>query len=156
MRLIAGLAALILFPLALAMGQTAADRPDFARDRVAIETAGGARHEFAVELARDQAERAHGLMFVEDLPADQGMLFLYPRPQRVAMWMKNTLIPLDMLFIQPDGTIESIAERTIPRSTRTIRARGRVLGVLELNGGTAARLGIAPGDRVIHPAFAQE
>lgn len=146
--------ALLMFVPALAAAQTPADRPDFARDRLAIETADGTVHAFDVEVARSQAERGFGLMFVTEMSADQGMLFLYPRPKRVGMWMKNTKIPLDMLFIQPDGTIESIAERTVPESTRTIRARGRVSAVLELNGGTAARLGIAPGDRVIHPAFA--
>ena len=73
--------------------------------------------------------------------------------QEVVMWMKNTMIPLDMFFIEPDGRILRIAERTVPQSLTPIPSRGRVQGVLELNAGSAARLGIGPGDRVLHPAF---
>lgn len=114
---------------------------------------GGGRHPFTVELARSPEQRSRGLMFRETMAPDVGMLFIYPRRQRIAMWMKNTILPLDMLFIDSDGTIVRIAEWTQPHSLRTIESGGRVLGVLELNAGTTARLGIAVGDRVRHPAF---
>jgi len=93
-------------------------------------------------------------MFRTEMAADAGMLFVYSRPQVITMWMRNTELPLDMLFIGPDGHIAHIAERAVPRSDKTISSRARVTGVLELNGGTARRLGIAVGDRVRHPAFA--
>src|SRR3546814_14529348 len=83
----------------------------------------------------------------------RSMLFVYSQPRRVSMWMKNTLIPLDMLFIAPDGRIESIVKRAVPHSLATISSRGKVRAVLELNGGTVDRLGIRPGDRVVHPIF---
>jgi len=110
------------------------------------------RHVFNVELATTQQQRSQGLMFRRDMAADSGMLFDFgARPIRASMWMKNTYIPLDMLFIKPDGTIESIAERTVPHSLEAISSRGPVRYVLELNGGTAARLGIGAGDRVEFP-----
>lgn len=119
-----------------------------------IVTAEGKRHQFRVELAADDQTRARGLMFRKELPADQGMLFDYGGTEReVAMWMQNTLIPLDMLFIRADATILSIAERTVPLSTDSIYAGGPVRAVLELNGGTVARLRIRPGDRVLHRVF---
>ncbi len=125
----------------------------FERSELRIETADGAVHGFRVYLARTSKQHARGLMFVSELAADQGMLFAYRRPRRVSMWMKNTLIPLDMLFLRADGTIANIAQRTVPGSLAAINSDGKVRGVLELNGGTAARLGIAPGDRVRHPVF---
>ena len=84
---------------------------------------------------------------------DQGMLFDFGRIEPVAMWMQNTYLPLDMLFIRADGTIARIAANTEPLSTRTIPSGEPVLAVLELNAGTAAKLGIKPGDRVEHPVF---
>ncbi len=109
--------------------------------------------QFTVELADTPEERAQGLMFRERLPADAGMLFLYPRDQMISMWMKNTLIPLDMLFIDRDGRILDIAERTVPLSLRSISSETPARAVLEINGGTAQRQGIRPGDRVRHPAL---
>jgi hypothetical protein len=117
-----------------------------------IETKTGS-HRFSVELAQTAEERAEGLMFRRRLAADAGMLFVYPSDQTIHMWMKNTLIPLDMLFIAADGRITRVAERTVPGSTAVISSGAPARGVLEVNGGTAARLGIAAGDRVIHPAF---
>jgi uncharacterized membrane protein (UPF0127 family) len=111
------------------------------------------RHAFQVEVARNDADRAQGLMYRRSMPANQGMLFDFGRVQPVGMWMQNTYISLDMLFIRPDGSIARIAENTEPLSTRTVGSREPVLAVLELNGGTAARLGIKPGDRVEHPLF---
>lgn len=118
---------------------------------------GAARHEFNVELATTPDQRSQGLMYRRDMAKDAGMLFDFgPRYGRASMWMKNTYIPLDMLFIKPDGEIESIAERTTPHSLEAISSRGRVRYVLELNGGTAARLGIGPGDRVELPKKGME
>jgi uncharacterized membrane protein (UPF0127 family) len=118
-----------------------------------IATAGGARHAFMVEVARTDAERAQGLMFRRTLAADRGMLFDFKRVEPVSMWMQNTYVSLDMLFIRPDGTIARIAESTEPLSTRTIPSGEPVLAVLEVPAGTTARLGIRPGDRVEHPLF---
>lgn len=114
---------------------------------LAIETAAGERR-FTVELALGDRQQAQGLMYRRRLAPDAGMLFVYRRPQPVAMWMKNTLIPLDMVFIAADGRIVRIAQRTVPLSLETISSGAPVRAVLELNAGTAARLGIKPGDRV--------
>ncbi len=118
---------------------------------------GADRHEFNVELASTPDQRSQGLMFRREMARDAGMLFDFgPRYGRASMWMKNTYIPLDMLFIKPDGEIESIAERTTPHSLVAVSSRGSVRYVLELNGGTAARLGIGPGDRVELPGKSAE
>ncbi len=108
---------------------------------------------FSVEVMLNDADRAKGLMFRRFMPADRGMLFDFGRVDHVAMWMQNTYIALDMLFIRADGTIARIEEHTEPLSTRTIASGEPVLSVLELNAGTSARLGIRPGDRVEHPLF---
>lgn len=110
-------------------------------------------HAFAVEFAGNDAERAKGLMYRKELPEGRGMLFDFQREQEVSMWMQNTYISLDMLFIRADGRILRIAENTEPLSTRTISSGGPVRAVLEVIGGTARKLGIAPGDRVGHPIF---
>lgn len=110
-------------------------------------------HVFAVEVVSNDADRAKGLMFRKELPEGRGMLFDFEREQDVSMWMQNTYIPLDMIFITGDGRIRSIAENTTPLSTRTIPSGGPVRAVLEVIGGTAKKLGIAPSDRVAHPIF---
>jgi uncharacterized membrane protein (UPF0127 family) len=102
---------------------------------------------------RDDEGRSRGLMFRRSMPADHGMLFDFEQVAPVAMWMKNTYLSLDMLFIRPDGTIARIAADTEPQSTRVIPSGEPVLAVLELNAGTAARLGIKAGDWVKHPTF---
>jgi uncharacterized membrane protein (UPF0127 family) len=142
----AALYAIALFFLTPAMAAEGAKEP------LKIETAAGA-HAFAVEMATTSDQHAAGLMHRRAMAADAGMLFLYPAGSRVAMWMKNTLIPLDMLFIGPAGRITHIAERTVPMSTELIGSNGPVRAVLELNAGTASRLGIKVGDRVRHPVF---
>jgi uncharacterized membrane protein (UPF0127 family) len=120
-----------------------------------ITTAKGT-HRFMVELADTPERRAVGLMHRPSMPADHGMLFDFKTDAPVAMWMRNTRIPLDMLFIARDGRIVNIAERTVPFSETAIPSNGPVRAVLELNGGTTARLGIKPGDRVSHPMFRSE
>jgi uncharacterized protein len=115
----------------------------------------GTEHRFSVEVATTPDQWTQGLMFRRSLPADAGMLFDFGEDRPVSMWMKNTLIPLDMLFIAVDGRVVGIAERAIPLSLAVISAPEPVRGVLELNGGTAARLGIHVGDRLVSPVFGQ-
>ncbi len=119
---------------------------------LAISTSKGS-FSFTVELADTPQSRASGLMHRRELAADAGMLFDFLKTAPVSMWMKDTLIPLDMLFISADGVIVNIAERTVPGSLTQIDSSGPVRAVLELNGGTSARLGISAGDKIIHPIF---
>ena len=144
----------LLLVLAFWTGDAAAQgAASFERSGLIIETAQGQQHRFDVELAVTPAQQAQGLMYRQRMEPDAGMLFLYDRPQGVAMWMKNTLIPLDMFFIDAKGRITGIEERTVPFSTQTIESPGLASAVLELNAGTAERLGIRVGDRLVHPAF---
>jgi uncharacterized protein len=108
---------------------------------------------FGVEMAVTPEEQAKGLMFRRELPEKQGMLFDFRREQPTSFWMKNTYIPLDMIFIRADGRIRRIAESTTPLSEALVPSGGPVRAVLEVIGGTAKKLGIAPGDRVKHPIF---
>ena len=110
-------------------------------------------HVFSVELVQTDEERTRGLMFRKELPQGRGMLFDFQVEQDTAFWMKNTLIPLDMIFIRADGRIRRIAENTTPLSEKLVPSGGPVRGVLEVIGGTARKLGIEPGDRVAHPIF---
>jgi uncharacterized protein len=110
-------------------------------------------HVFSVEMATTEEEKTTGLMYRKELPEGKGMLFDFSPEQQVSMWMKNTYIPLDMIFIRADGRILRIAENTEPLSTKIIPSRGLAKGVLEVIGGTAQKYGIAPGDRVAHPLF---
>ena len=137
-----------MFPLLLA---GAAFAQTF--ESLTIVTRSGQRHSFQVEVARNQNDRAQGLMFRRSMAPDRGMLFDFERVEPVSMWMQNTYLSLDMLFVRPDGTIARIAANTEPLSTRTIPSGEPVLSVLELNAGTAARLEIKAGDRIEHPLF---
>jgi uncharacterized protein len=110
-------------------------------------------HSYSVEVADTDRERARGLMFRRSLPDTSGMIFLYEPPQPVGMWMRNTYIPLDMIFIAADGTVRRVAANTEPFSTDIIASGGPVAAVLELNAGQAARIGVKPGDRVIFPGL---
>ena len=110
-------------------------------------------HEFTVEMALTEAEKARGLMFRRALPKGRGMLFDFIREQEVSFWMKDTPVSLDIIFVRADGRIRRIASNTQPQSERPIRSRGPVRAVLEVIAGTAKKLGIAPGDRVMHPIF---
>jgi uncharacterized membrane protein (UPF0127 family) len=112
---------------------------------------GRGRHAFSVEVARTSEEQARGLMFRERLGANEGMLFPFPSPRPAGFWMKNTLIPLDMIFIRADGSIARIAANTVPHSLESVESGEPVLAVLEIAGGRAAQLGIAEGDRVSWP-----
>ncbi|AWM87218.1 DUF192 domain-containing protein [Microvirga sp. 17 mud 1-3] len=143
------------FALALTLGAAASVSvvAQQALEDLAVVTQGGQRQAFQVEVARNDADRAQGLMYRRSMPANHGMLFDFGRVQPVSMWMQNTYLPLDMLFIRPDGTIARIAANTEPLSTRTIPSGEPVLAVLELNAGTAAKLGIKAGDRVEHSLF---
>ncbi len=134
-------------------GANAAEAQAPAKLAVSIRTAGGATRQFNVEVARTPAEQERGLMFRTNLPADGGMIFTpYPAdggpPREASFWMKNTPSPLDILFIRPDGTIATIAENTIPFSETPVKSGEPVSAVLEINGGKAGELGIAPGDKV--------
>ncbi len=119
---------------------------------LAIETADGTLHHFTVEIAATPAEQQIGLMFRKEMAPDHGMLFEFAMPRKARFWMKNTYLPLDLLFIRSNGRIANIA-RGEPLTLDGIESRGRVAAVLELNAGTAARLGIATGDLVRHPFF---
>ena len=110
-------------------------------------------HVFAVELVANDEDRARGLMYRKELPEGRGMLFDFKTDQPVSFWMRNTYIPLDMIFIRSDGRIQRIAENTEPLSERLVPSGAPVRGVLEVIAGTARKLGIAPGDRVAHPIF---
>jgi hypothetical protein len=119
---------------------------------LAVVTAKGTFH-FQVEVAATDATRERGLMFRKSLGPDQGMLFDFKSPQEVAFWMKNTFIPLDMLFVAADGHIVSIARQAPPLSEAPIPSGGKVLGVIELRGGRADEIGAEPGDRVESAIF---
>jgi uncharacterized protein len=117
-----------------------------------IVTAAGT-HDFQVEIARDEASRARGLMDRRFMPADHGMLFEFDREAPEAFWMKDTYIPLDMIFISRTGIVTNIAANAEPLSERAIPSGPPCMAVLELNGGAAARIGLRVGDRVRHPFF---
>ncbi|WP_246432792.1 DUF192 domain-containing protein [Rhodopseudomonas rhenobacensis] len=108
---------------------------------------------FAVEVATTEQEKTTGLMYRKELADGRGMLFDFSPEQPVSMWMKNTFIPLDMIFIRADGRISRIAENTVPQSLAIIASGPPAKGVLEVIAGTARKYGIAPGDRVAHPLF---
>ncbi len=110
-------------------------------------------HVFSVEMATTEEERQTGLMHRKELPDGKGMLFDFSPEQQISMWMKNTFIPLDMIFIRADGRILRIAENTEPQSLKIISSGGLAKGVLEVIAGTAQKYGIVPGDRVAHPLF---
>jgi uncharacterized membrane protein (UPF0127 family) len=127
-------------------------KPTARLDTVEILTSRGSAR-FTVELAITPAEQQRGLMFRKSLAPDRGMLFPYSKPQRAAFWMKNTLIPLDIIYIAPNGRVLSIARNAVPHDETPIPSGGVVGGVLEIAGGRAAQLGILPGDRVLNKIF---
>lgn len=130
----------------------AAEQPVFPVTPLTIETSRG-RFEFMVEMAETPSTWRQGLQRRRQLAANAGMLFNFHQPRAISMWMKDTLIALDMIFIDDRGAVVNVAENTVPLSSATISSNGAVLAVLEVNAGTAARLGIRPGGRVVHPLF---
>jgi uncharacterized membrane protein (UPF0127 family) len=123
-----------------------------AEDHLELITAAGART-IDIEVAATPEQQALGLMFRTSLADTKGMLFPYGAPRELTMWMKNTYIPLDMVFIRADGTVHRIEVKAEPLSERVISSGGPVTAVLELAGGAAERLGLKPGDQVRHPHF---
>ncbi|MBC7164955.1 MAG: DUF192 domain-containing protein [Roseovarius sp.] len=125
-------------------------------DVVHLRGPGGGEAVFRVEVADTQEARAHGLMNRESLPASAGMLFVYPRPRSVGFWMKDTLIPLDMIFMDRTGTVQKIGHEAQPHDERPVMGGDGIQTVLEINGGMARRIGISEGWEMRHPAVDQE
>jgi uncharacterized membrane protein (UPF0127 family) len=125
----------------------------FSRSTLQIATPDAKLHKIDVWIADNEMRRARGLMFVDNMADDAGMLFIYPQPQEISMWMKNTHLSLDMLFVSANGRVHSIVANTKPMSLDTISSNGTVRAVIELKAGSAARMNIRPGAQVIHPAF---
>jgi hypothetical protein len=126
--------------------------PPLRQAEVLIKTQTGASHSFQVEVAESVAAQARGLMFRQSLAQDSGMIFIFPKPQETRFWMKNTFIPLDILFIKADGTIHKIAQNAKPHDETQIPSDGEVKAVLEIVGGLSAQKGIKAGDRVVFEA----
>jgi uncharacterized membrane protein (UPF0127 family) len=148
MRAGGALAAASLLGLTIACASRAPDPSAAPPARVVIETRAGARHVVTVELARNDAERARGLMHRSALAPDAGMLFLFDESSEHAFWMKNTLIPLDMIFVSEDGRVAGVVARAVPGDLSPRSAGGPSRYVLEVNGGWAEAHGVGPGDRV--------
>jgi uncharacterized membrane protein (UPF0127 family) len=127
----------------------------FKKDTVSVKKADGKTLDFSVEIAEKQAQREEGLKHRNRLPEDQGMLFLFEEDTYVEMWMKDTPIPLDILFLDSAGKVVHIAPKTVPNSTTIISARREARGVLELAAGVAEKNSIKVGDQVIYPFFRQ-
>ncbi len=142
-----GLAALLLLVCSLRVAAAAC-----AQDQVWLRGDWG-QVRFSVEVADSPKERSRGLMFRDTLPRGAGMLFVYDRPQRVGFWMKNTLIPLDMLFLDRTGTVTHVHHRAVPGDLTPVEGGADVFAVLEINGGLARTYGITTGSQMRHPAF---
>jgi uncharacterized membrane protein (UPF0127 family) len=141
-------------PFMLAATAACSQDSEIRYDRSSLVIVAGSREiKFDVEMALTEPQREHGLMFREKLEPYEGMLFDFYHEQQVSFWMKNTLIPLDMIFIAGDGTIRYVYANAKPLSTDTIPSQYPVRAVLEISGGTAGLLGIKPGDKVKHPIF---
>jgi uncharacterized protein len=153
------LAALVVFACASATRIAAAqsgpieDLAAFPMHKLEIRDGKKVKHVFEVWLADNPARQSQGLMFVRDLPDLRGMLFVHDQPKEISMWMKNTYIPLDMVFISDRGRIQQIVEQATPHSLAIIRSDKPALAVLEIAGGEARRLGLHAGQRVTHPAL---
>jgi uncharacterized membrane protein (UPF0127 family) len=148
-RVLVSVLSLIALSWVMASGAGAA-----ALEKLTIATASGQKS-FDVEVMRTDAEREKGLMFRNYLPADRGMLFDFGAEREVFMWMKDTPLPLDMVFIRKNGSIARIAANTEPYSLTVLSSGEPVIGVLEINAGISEKLGIRAGDKVIHPLFKQ-
>lgn len=144
---------LILFAPQAVLADDASGVVTFGRSDVTIATSTGARHHFAVEVAEAPEQLERGLMFRDSMPEDAGMLFLLGSEEIATFWMRNTFLPLDLIFIARDGRITNIHRNAAPGSTAIIASTAPVTAVLEVNAGVAGRLGIHAGDRVLHHAF---
>jgi uncharacterized membrane protein (UPF0127 family) len=151
--LIAMLAVAGLLGTARAQEGPVEDLAAFPLDKLEIAEGKKVRHVFQVWLADSPRRQSQGLMFVRSLPELRGMLFVHEQPKEISMWMKNTYIPLDMVFIGADNRIQQIFEQATPHSLSIIRSDQPARAVLEIAGGEAQRLGLHPGQRVIHPAL---
>jgi len=145
------LAFFMMMPL-MTQAQTTA-QPELPKEPLSITTRDGKRHDFQVEMALTPGQQTTGLMFRPSVAADGGMLFDWGVARDSTMWMRNTVSPLDMLFINADGTIRRVTEDTVPGSLATIESRGPVRATLELAAGTAKRLDIRVGDKVQQRIF---
>ncbi|SES06455.1 DUF192 domain-containing protein [Rhizobium sp. NFR03] len=143
--------AIIMTGILLAAASSNAADVTFESAPLTIETTDGRTHAFTVELALDSDQRAQGLMFRREMPSDHGMLFDFGQTRQVMMWMKNTFLPLDMLFVSKDGKVETVHENAVPHSEAIIDSRVPVAYVVELNAGTAKTLSITPGARIDLP-----
>ncbi len=147
----------LLLPLAVATPAWAVDtskaQPELPKEKLVIVTRDGVQHAFNVEMALTQDQQTVGEMFRPTVPADGGMLFDWGATRESDMWMRNTVASLDMIFINPDGSIRAIAENTVPESLAVISSRGPVRATLEVAAGTAARLNIRVGDQVRQRIF---
>ena len=152
------LAMLLLTPLLAAappaVAQTAA-QAELPKEELVIVGKDGKRHVFQVEMALTPEQQTVGEMFRTSVPADGGMLFDWGQPRQSDMWMRNTKVPLDMVFVNADGTVNRIAENTVPESLAIVSSNGPVRATLELAGGTARRLNIHVGDKVEQRIFKQ-
>lgn len=128
-------------------------QPELRKERLTIITTRGKTHAFMVEMALEPAQQSIGLMFRQRVPADGGMLFDWGKPRRSQMWMRNTIVSLDMIFIGHDGLIRKIVERTVPQSLAVIDSDQPVRATLEVAAGTCDRLDIRAGDRAMHTIF---
>ena len=137
-------AAVLLWTVSFGAGAQPQQLESFSTAPLVVHS-GPTQHKFTVELALTPRQQAQGLMYRRSMPAQAGMLFLYRPVQPISMWMMNTFIPLDMLFVSADRRIVRVAERTVPHSTETIPSGQPILAVIELNAGTVARLGITLG-----------
>jgi uncharacterized membrane protein (UPF0127 family) len=157
MRRRALFATFVLLPMARAIPgwavETSKPQPELPKEKLVIVTRDGAQHVFDVEMALTPDQQTVGEMFRPSVPANGGMLFDWKTPRESQMWMRNTLASLDMIFINADGTVRSIAENAVPESLAVIDSRGPVRATLEVAAGTAARLNIRVGDQVKQRIF---
>jgi uncharacterized membrane protein (UPF0127 family) len=147
--------AMVATPQASAQSGPLEDLAAFPKGKLEISEGKKVKYTFEVWLADNPRRQAQGLMFVRALPDMRGMLFVHESPKLMSMWMKNTYIPLDMVFIDAQGHIQQIVEQTTPHSLDIIRSKDPALAVLEIAGGEAKRLGLHAGQRVVHPALAK-
>ena len=150
--LLAAAILLIIMPAISQAAEPAHLLRDFGRDQIIIDASSLRCIVLDVYIADTSEQRRNGLMHVESMDINEGMVFIYSQPAEISMWMKNTLIPLDMLFFDTSLRIKHIHRNAVPHSEAIISSNGPVIGVIELNGGAAELFGILPGDRIILPS----